>query len=307
LYLSDGVTRIDNGDFITVAQGQAGLRFTPAPNSTDDGSFNVESSEDGVSVASQSGIATSIITILTPAPQPSVSEHRPLLSEPEPVTDEEVVEEESEDSEGVADETDVQADADNLFSVETPQSSKAPGTTKPSFNPGISFIKRADSNSDDDKTPDSSTLVSPQTLKLLLDTKNLGELKTALGKLDITTLSPDAYDLMRNSLDAVKEEIGKEMMLDRAVLGSAIATSVGLSAGYVVWMLKGGSLLTSVLSSLPVWQLADPLAILVGKKDEEDDEEDDSLKTIIEESSGPDDEEQGEASKSDNIRKESLK
>jgi len=90
-------------------------------------------------------------------------------------------------------------------------------------------------------------------------------------------------------------------------LGSAIATSVGLSAGYVVWMLKGGSLLTSVLSSLPVWQLADPLAILVGKKDEEDDEEDDSLKTIIEESSGPDDEEQGEASKSDNIRKESLK
>ena len=90
---------------------------------------------------------------------------------------------------------------------------------------------------------------------------------------------------MRSSLDAVKDEIGKEMMLDRAVLGSAIATSVGLSAGYVVWMLKGGSLLASVLSSLPAWQLADPLAILVGKK-EEDDEEDDSLETIIEGCSG---------------------
>ena len=84
------------------------------------------------------------------------------------------------------------------------------------------------------------------------------------------------------------------MMLDRAVLGSAIATSVGLSAGYVVWMLKGGSLLASVLSSLPAWQLADPLAILVGKKDDEDDDEDDSLRTIIEEGSGDDDERKGQ-------------
>ena len=71
LYLADGVTRIDNGDFITVGQGQTGLRFTPVANSTADGSFNVESSEDGVSVASQSGIATSTISILTTAPQPA--------------------------------------------------------------------------------------------------------------------------------------------------------------------------------------------------------------------------------------------
>ena len=115
LYLADGVTRIDNGDFITVAQGQAGLRFTPAADSTADGSFNVESSEDGVSVASQSGIATSIITVLTPASQPSASEHSPPPSEPEPVTDEEVVEEENEDAEDVADETDAPTDADNVF------------------------------------------------------------------------------------------------------------------------------------------------------------------------------------------------
>ena len=307
LYLADGITRIENGDYITAEQGQAGLKFTPAADSTADGSFNVESSEDGVSVSSQSGTATSIITVSAPASQPSASEHSPPPSEPEPVTDEEVMEEEGEDSEDVADETYAPVDADNVFWMETPQTSKAPGTIKPVFHPNISFLNQADSDSDDDKTPDSSTLVSPQTLKLLLEAKNLGELKAALGKLDITTLSPDAYELMKNSLDAVKEEIGKEMIMDRAVLGSAIATSVGLSAGYVVWMLKGGSLLASVLSSLPVWQLADPLAILVGKKEEEDDEEDDSLKTIIEGSSGPDDEEQGETSKSDNIRKESLK
>ena len=67
--------------------------------------------------------------------------------------------------------------------METPQTSKAPGTIKPVFNPGISFLNQADSDSDDDKTPKSSTLVSPQTLKLLLEAKNLGELKAALGKL----------------------------------------------------------------------------------------------------------------------------
>ncbi len=115
LYLADGVTRIDNGDYITVEQGQAGLRFTPAANSTADGSFNVESSEDGVSVASQSGIATSIITVLTPASPPSEPEQSPPKSDPEQVVSEEIVEqEESEDVEDVADETDVQADADNM-------------------------------------------------------------------------------------------------------------------------------------------------------------------------------------------------
>jgi hypothetical protein len=80
---------------------------------------------------------------------------------------------------------------------------------------------------------------------------------------------------------------------------------VGLSAGYVVWMLKGGSLLASLLSSLPAWQLADPLAILVGKKEDEDDD-DDSLKTIIEEGSGRDKDKENTASKLDNLKKEST-
>ena len=46
LTLEDGVTPVDNGDYITVAQGAAGLRFTPAADSTTDGQFGVESSTD---------------------------------------------------------------------------------------------------------------------------------------------------------------------------------------------------------------------------------------------------------------------
>ncbi len=42
--------------------------------------------------------------------------------------------------------------------------------------------------------------------------------------------------------------------------------------------------MASVLSSLPAWQLTDPLAILVGTKGDDDDD-DESLETIIEEGS----------------------
>ena len=213
---------------------------------------------------------------------------------------------ETEDLEDVAEETDVQADTNYLVSVETPQSSKAPGIKKASMVPGLAVLKRADLDSNHDRTPGRSTLVSPKTIKKLIESENLGELKTALGKLDITSLPPDVYELVRGSLDAVQEEMGKEILIGKTVVGSAIATSVGLSAGYVVWMLKGGSLLASLLSSLPAWQLADPLAILVGKKEDED-EDDDSLETIIKDGSRRDEDKESKASELDNLKKESAK
>ena len=44
LFRNDGTTQIANGDFITVAQGGAGLRFTPAPNFNGTGGFTVQAS-----------------------------------------------------------------------------------------------------------------------------------------------------------------------------------------------------------------------------------------------------------------------
>jgi hypothetical protein len=306
LYLADGVTRIDNGDFITVGQGQAGLRFTPAADSTTNGSFNVESSEDGVSVASQSGIATSTISILTTAPPPVEPVPSPSPSVPEEVVSEETEVEESEEMEEVADEMDVQAVAEDVAPAEAPQIAKAPGIKKAAVVPGISVFRRADLNSNKDRTPGRSVLFTPHTIKKLVESENLGELKTALQKLDITTLPPDVYQLVRGSLDAVQEEMGNEILIGKTVVGSAIATSVGLSAGYVVWMLKGGSLMASVLSSLPAWQLADPLAILVGKIGNEDEDED-TLENIIKDGSKRNDDKKSKASELDKHKKESTK
>ena len=88
------------------------------------------------------------------------------------------------------------------------------------------------------------------------------------------------YEQLFDSLDALKKETTREIQVDKAVVGSAIAVSTGLSAGYVVWLIRGGMLLSSVLSSMPAWQIADPLPILAGQREDSDDEE--SLEKIIE-------------------------
>ncbi len=48
----------------------------------------------------------------------------------------------------------------------------------------------------------------------------------------------------------------------RRVLGSSLVVGSGLSLGYVVWLVRGGVLVSSMLSALPAWQLIDPLPVL---------------------------------------------
>ena len=62
-----------------------------------------------------------------------------------------------------------------------------------------------------------------------------------------------------------------------------------LSVGYVMWVLRGSYLVGSLLSSMPVWRIVDPLPVLgfldrrqVAVLHARDDE---SLETIIESSS----------------------
>ena len=77
------------------------------------------------------------------------------------------------------------------------------------------------------------------------------------------------------------------------MVGSAAAVSVGLSVGYVVWLVRGGMLLASLLSSLPAWQLADPLPILAEKDDDPESEDQESLESML----------KNRASKTDNTDK----
>ncbi len=65
LFLDDGVTAIGNNTFITVAQGNAGLRFTPAANSSVNGAFSVQAATDnaggGLSTAANATITVNAV------------------------------------------------------------------------------------------------------------------------------------------------------------------------------------------------------------------------------------------------------
>jgi hypothetical protein len=95
-----------------------------------------------------------------------------------------------------------------------------------------------------------------------------------------TTLKNDHWVGELNHMrDAVKDQIKSEQQ----VLASSVAITGGLSVGYVIWLLRGGLLLTSLLSSLPAWHVIDPMPVLAraGARDDEDTGDDDPLESLF--------------------------
>ncbi|MDH3647649.1 MAG: cadherin-like domain-containing protein, partial [Gammaproteobacteria bacterium] len=86
-------------------------------------------------------------------------------------------------------------------------------------------------------------------------------------------------DAVMDALDAMKDEMGG---LDNAsdqqhefLVQLATGLTLTLSAGFVSWMMRAGALLTSLLSTTPLWQRFDPLPVLAGRRDEDEDEDED--------------------------------
>jgi hypothetical protein len=80
------------------------------------------------------------------------------------------------------------------------------------------------------------------------------------------TASPLSQLLHGDELTRTFEELQRRMNLAsedrRHVLASSIALTSGLSIGYVVWLVRGGVLVSSMLSALPAWQMVDPMPVL---------------------------------------------
>ena len=60
-----------------------------------------------------------------------------------------------------------------------------------------------------------------------------------------------------------------EVSMQQLLTGTTAVASTALSVGYVVWLIRGGSLLASLVSALPAWTAFDPLA-LVNQAEKED-------------------------------------
>jgi len=83
-------------------------------------------------------------------------------------------------------------------------------------------------------------------------------------------------------LDRMRETIAVEPTAEHKIVGSTVAVTGAMSVGYVIWLLRGGLLLSSLLSSLPAWHSMDPMPVLArAGNSEEDGEEDDPLETLF--------------------------
>ncbi|MEQ9407984.1 MAG: cadherin domain-containing protein [Fuerstiella sp.] len=95
-------------------------------------------------------------------------------------------------------------------------------------------------------------------------------------------LSGSVFNLSRPAyIHEAAEEQQQEFVLETVVVGSTAVVSTTVSVGYVAWMLRGGSLLTTFLSSLPVWQSFDPLPVLESFEKDEEDGDEESLASLV--------------------------
>jgi hypothetical protein len=65
-----------------------------------------------------------------------------------------------------------------------------------------------------------------------------------------------------SGLDEMRQELDQDIVFNKTTVGSTLAVSAGVSAGYVAWLARSGVLLGSVMGTLPVWRFVDPLPVL---------------------------------------------
>jgi hypothetical protein len=57
-----------------------------------------------------------------------------------------------------------------------------------------------------------------------------------------------------DALNEMRDQVDGQIKVEQMLVASSVAVGGSLSVGYVVWLLRGGLLLSSLLSSLPAWQ-----------------------------------------------------
>ena len=69
-------------------------------------------------------------------------------------------------------------------------------------------------------------------------------------------------DELLHRLEELQRHLLEQGFERRTVAASTAAAATGLSIGYVVWLVRGGVLVSSMLSALPAWQMIDPLPVV---------------------------------------------
>lgn len=90
--------------------------------------------------------------------------------------------------------------------------------------------------------------------------------------------------LLWEDLAQLKHELSDKADVNFFAAGSAVGVTSVLTAGYVLWTVRGGWLVAGLLAQMPAWRLVDPLVVLDYLNEEENEkrDEDDSLEGMLE-------------------------
>ncbi|MHB9066667.1 MAG: hypothetical protein ACYC4B_23015, partial [Pirellulaceae bacterium] len=94
------------------------------------------------------------------------------------------------------------------------------------------------------------------------------------------TIIGQSTQLMQD-LDKFQQSLDSDLHLNTVAIGSVGTIVSGFTVGYVLWILRSGLLLSSLLASMPAWTMFDPLLILPGGGGQDDGQEE-SLEQIVE-------------------------
>ncbi|SMP76920.1 tandem-95 repeat protein [Noviherbaspirillum suwonense] len=162
-----------------------------------------------------------------------------------------------------------------------------PSQSNPQSNPPPTPVATSPRGSADRISPAAAALLAaadaPDAGSEALFSSDLGAASAlAEGRIERASAATRSETLAR-SLDEMREDVKAAEEAEHRIVGSSVAVGAGFSVGYVIWLLRGGVLATSLLSSLPAWRFVDPLPVLARMRTDADDDDDtdDSLESLV--------------------------
>ena len=113
---------------------------------------------------------------------------------------------------------------------------------------------------------------------LLTDSVNIEAQARQTNAANIATLQKLASEADKN-----QTLLANSQLISPEVLATSATLSSGFSVGYILWLLRGGTLLASVMASMPAWRAIDPLPVLQSLTDDDDDDDTETLQSMVEE------------------------
>jgi hypothetical protein len=98
-----------------------------------------------------------------------------------------------------------------------------------------------------------------------------------LARLSTTVLAASFYE----KLDTLTTELKSDTYIKTGSVATVAGISSVLTVGYVLWLVRSGFLVASFVSTMPAWQMVDPLAVVEYSTRNDDDEDDDSLEDMV--------------------------